>query len=234
MLPSFKNYKRVVVLLVATLLGACSGTTDEEKVGDAQFCLDEIPLGLSTQVRTTRVNTCIAKLGSVNSASANLIRCSGNFLIEGFSEPATITDIMNKLGDQQANSGTVVMMQALAFDSQGDTASNQAFATETFNYCEASGSPGYTLVASFSKMATALSEVASIFDDGQLSQTEIDQLATQTPAVIGATAQAAYQASCSGDQANVELCTQLGNAIQSSNGDSTVIGQSLLNAWKNQ
>jgi hypothetical protein len=49
-------------------------------------------------------------------------------------------------------------------------------------------------------------------------QSAITSLATESNAVLGSTAQAAYQTSCaSGDQSNAQLCSTLSTAI----GDST-------------
>jgi hypothetical protein len=228
----FNSSLRIIAgsLLVLTL--GCA-ETDSDKLGDAQFCLDEVPVSLSdAQERASRVNACLSKLGSVSSKEASLIRCSANFLIEGFGSPQKLTSAMEEL-NTGGGSGTVAMMNVLKFSSQASADANSEFAEQTFNHCQAAGNPGYVLIASFARIATTLSKVAGILngglDDGEVSSL----LATESPQIIGETAIVAYQASCSeGENANTELCTQLGAAIQGG-ASSAEIGTALLNGWKN-
>ncbi|MEY4617222.1 MAG: hypothetical protein RJB66_2182 [Pseudomonadota bacterium] len=228
----------MVAVLSLGLLAGCSASNDQDKIGDAQFCLDELPVtGLSAAQRKTRVNTCLDKLGTLSSKDASLIRCSGNFLIEGFGDPGRIVDAMSSLSNQGGGSGTVGMMSFLKFKSMGVSetateAEDSVLANETFSYCSDAGNPGYVMIASFARIATNLSGVADVLADGQLDAAEVTQLINAgTPEVIGQTAIIAYEASCSGgENANKELCSQLSGSMNS--GNASAIGQALLNAWK--
>jgi hypothetical protein len=232
----FKIFQTAILAASSIVVFGCA-ETDDDKIGDAQFCMDDIPVsGLSVTQRTSRVNECVSKLGTLQSAKASMIRCSANFLIEGFGDPERIMQAFDAIssGSQSGSSGTVAMMNQLKFSSQATAQDNSAFAEETVQYCKEAGNPGYILVSSFSRIATTLSESADILADGQLTPTEISNLATQTPEVIGQTAEIAYQTSCSGNQpSNDQLCTELGAAM-ASGATSTEIGQALLSAWQNQ
>ncbi len=229
-----KIYKTAMIVLGLIYISGCAAT-DDDNIGDAQFCLDDLPItGLSVNERTSKVNTCLSKLGSVSSKQASLIRCSANFLIEGFGDPTRIVDAMNNVGSQQGGGGggTVAMMNVLKFSSQATAAENKTLAEQTFTYCQEAGNPGYVLIASFSKIATSLAEIATVNLSDGISPSEVNTIMTQSPTVIGATASVAYQTSCSnGDTSNAELCSQLGAAINSGATEEE-IGQALLDAWK--
>lgn len=228
-------YKTAMIVLGLVYFAGCAAT-DDDKIGDAQFCLDDLPVtGLSVGERTSKVNTCLSKLGTLSTKQASLIRCSANFLIEGFGDPTRIVSAMENVGNQQGGaSGTVAMMNVLKFSSQATAIENSNLAEQTFSYCQEAGNPGYVLIASFSKIATSLSEIATVNLSDGLSQTEVNTIMTQSPEIIGATANVAYQTSCSeGENANSELCSQLGAAI-TSGATEAEIGEALLNAWKSQ
>lgn len=219
-----------VVLL--TVVGCAS--SDEDKVGDAQFCLDEIPMsGLGTTETQSRVGACVAKLGTLNTKQANSIRCTGNFIIEGFGDPNKLVNALTNVSGNGKGGGTAGMMKYLAFSSQGSSDANNAFATQTLGYCESAGNPGFVLVASFSRIATNITAVGDILADGQITPAEVATiLTTATPEIIGDTAKIAYTTSCSGgENSNTQLCTELGKALESGV-SSQDIGAALLDAWK--
>lgn len=243
--------KLVLATIVTGMMLGCA-VTDEDRIGDSQFCLDDLPLASMSDVneRVSKVNGCLSKLGSVSTKQASLVRCAANFLIEGFGTPSKIVNALQQVSTQQGSGGggTVGMMSILAFTSQtksGQTATENAtananFAQETLNYCTQAGNPGYIWIASFSNMASALAKVGAAVggvnvSDG-ISATEIDTILSSGSSaaddVIGATAIAAYQTSCSGaDQTNQTLCTELGNAV-TSGANSAAIGAALRAQWQ--
>lgn len=235
-----KNLNQVVLaLLVIPVMMGCSKETDEDKVGDAQFCLDDIPItGLPVPERSSKINTCLDKMSSVNTKQANLIRCASGFMIEGFADPQRLLSIAAEMDDSSNQDPTTALMGVLIFKSQGGDEGvanddDKALAKKTFDYCNAAESSGYLMLASVANMATVIA--ASI--GGINLSAGIDNLINNPDAVaaevIGATATAAYQTSCvNSNDSNSEICTQLGAAITSNGGDMTAIGTSLLATWQ--
>lgn len=238
-----KNLNPVLLaLLVIPFIIGCSKETDEDKVGNAQFCLDDIPItGLTAAERSSKINTCLDKMGSVNTKQANLIRCASGFMIEGFADPANLINIAKEMDKAENQDPTKALMGFLIFKSQGTsdtlaTAEDKAFAQKTFNYCNAAESSGYLLMASIANMATVIAASIGSIDisagiDNLVNNPGV--LADASAEVIGATATVAYQTSCvNSSNPNEEICSQLGTAINSNNGDMTAIGTSLLAAWQ--
>jgi len=237
----FENLiKLTSLLLIANTIVGCSKSTDEDKVGDTQFCLDDVPItGLSTTQRSSEINTCLAKMDGVTSRRANLIRCASGFMIEGLADPTKIIEIGDKLSNTNGQDPTTALMGILVFKSQGASetvpdAEDKAFAQKTFNYCNSTGSSGYLMISSIANMATVIASIAG--GDITAGITNLvnnpSELANASAEVIGATATAAYQTSCANNSdSNTEICTQLGAAINSSGGDMTAIGNSLLATW---
>lgn len=239
----FKNWNQVLLaLLVMPVMIGCSKETDEDKVGDAQFCLDDLPItGLSATERSTKINSCLDKLGSVNNKQSNLVKCAAGFMIEGFADPAKLVDIAEEMDNADNQDPTIALMSVLIFKSQGtsDTAStteDKELAQKTFNYCKASESSGYLMLASVANMATVIAASIGGIDLSAGIDNLVNNPGALTDAsaeVIGATATAAYQTSCAnGNDSNSEICTQLGAAITSNGGDMTAIGTSLLATWQ--
>jgi hypothetical protein len=230
------NLKIIPLMALGLLcLIGCGEVTDEDRIGDAQYCMDDIPVSEpDVAKRTAAVNSCMSKLGSVVSSKASLMRCSGNFLIEGFGNPEKIVSAMENVTSTSGGAGTVAMMNVLKFSSQGSNQANSDFVTQTLTYCQDAGSPGFVMIASFARIATSMASVASVNLSDGLSPTEVSAIMNESPAVIGATATVAYQTSCTeGESSNAELCDQLGAAIQGGMTEEQ-IGQALLTGWQSQ
>ena len=237
-----------VFIFTLLLLGMIScAETDQDKIGDAQFCLDDLPVsGLSAAQRKSQVNSCVAKLGSVTGKQASLIRCSAGFIIEGFGDPALLVDIMKKMDSNQSGGvNEADLMGVLAFKTEGssETATSfedTLFAKETLNHCNDAGNPGYVWIAFLVNTATNLASLANQYGANNIqdllnnpSLVTDPAVLAQSDTVLGATAVIAYQSSCnSGDQANEQICNQLGGAIAASGGDPQVIGAALRDYWK--
>lgn len=237
-----KNLNQVLLTLLAlSFIIGCAKETDEDRVGNTQFCLDDIPIsGLSVTERSSKINACLGKMESVNTKQANLIRCAAGFMIEGFADPANLIDIAEQIDNSNNQDPTKALMNVLVFKSQGAstttaTAEDKAFAQNTFNYCNAAESSGYLLMASIANMATVIAASIGSIDISAGIDNLINNpgaLADASAEVIGATATAAYQTSCvNNSNPNPEICSQLGTAINSNGGNMTAIGTSLLAAW---
>lgn len=206
------NSSKTLLIGALFMLAACS-ETNSDKITDAQICLDK--------ATATTAQACVDKVSGLSSKEASFIRCSANFITEGFGTPAKIIDAFSALEDKSGNP-TLTAMTTLIFTSQGgstDPDANSAFAQATFNHCEAAGNKGMVLIASFANMATTIAKAGgSTLFDGTATPAElsaaITSLGNASDDVLGATALAAYQVSCSGgESSNAELCGELENAV---------------------
>jgi hypothetical protein len=232
-------WKEIILLLLISFVVSCA-ENDNDKVGDAQFCLDNL-----TDYSMANVNACTAGLSGVESKDSYMVRCSANFIIEGFADPNKFLTAINQLSSSSNSNPTTAMMGLLTFKSQGtDTAGVQAnknFAGQTFEYCKLSESAGSILISSFVNMATTIAAAstaaAALFEPGHTitqaeMQTALTELGNASDEVLGSTAQAAYLTSCaSGDETNTQLCATLTTAIGGST-DPEVIGAALRTQLK--
>ena len=219
--------------------------TDEDKVGSAQYCLDDVPAsGLTATDRQTKINSCLSKITNVKTKQASLIRCSGGFLIEGFGDPAILVNALTTMNDSTGGNGTTALMNVLAFKTQGASSTatsdeDKVFAQKTFDYCNEAGNPGFVMFASISNMATVFASIAAKVGSTSIADlinnpASAATLLAESDEIIGATAAAAYQTSCtSGDETNAELCSQLGTAMDSG-ATAEQIGAALRDGWKSQ
>jgi hypothetical protein len=227
-------FKESILLVVLFFIISCA-EKENDKIGDAQFCLDNL-----TDYSATNVNACTVGMQGLESKDAYMVRCSANFIIEGFADPNKFLTAINQLSSAGNTNPTMAMMGLLTFKSKGtDAASitaNKAFAAETFEYCKLSGSAGSILMSSFVNMATTIAgasaAAAALFEPGHtITQAEMQAAVTdlegQSDGVLGSTAQVAYQTSCAnGDPSNAQLCATLSTAIGSST-DPDAIGAAL-------
>lgn len=235
-------FKLTLASLITFPLVGCSpssGITDEDKVGDAQFCLDDMPIsGLSSSQRSEYIGGCLSKMDGVTNKQSNLIRCASGFLEEGFSDPSTLSTIVRSMGQQNSNSST--LLGVLAFKGRGASSSlssieDKNYVKEISEYCISAGNPGYVLISSISQMATTIASLGAGNDIQQGIANLLNnpsELANVSAEVIGPAAVVAYQTSCQTvDSSNQQVCSQLGNAINSG-ASTTDIGTALLNCWQ--
>jgi hypothetical protein len=206
---------KILLLAVVALMAGCA-ESDSDKVGDAQFCLDN-----TTDYSQSSIDACTASLSGIESKDAYMVRCSANFIIEGFADPNKFISAFDQLKGKSSNA-TTAMMSVLAFKSQTTATGNKDFAQTTFNHCTASGSAGATLISSFANLATYIAATTSIASSlvtgGSISATQmasaVSELGNSSNETLGATAQAAYATSCaSGSESNAQLCQTLGAAV---------------------
>lgn len=239
-----KNIQATLSFFIITLslvynLGCSPAATDEDKVGDAQFCLDDMPItGLTSSERSGYISGCLAKMDGVSTKQADLIRCASGFLDEGFSDPSVLSTIVNTMGNQNNNS--TALLGVLAFKGRGSSTSlssteDKDYVKEISQYCISAGNPGYVMISSVAQMATAIASLG-IGNDIQQGLTNLinnpSELANVSADVIGPAAIVAHQTSCQTiDDTNRQICTELGNAI-ASGASPTDIGTSLINCWQ--
>ncbi len=153
--------KKLLLSVLFVLLAACSKQTDNDKVGDAQLCLN-------SATTTAQVNTCLEKVDGVETQAAYGARCNGSFIREGFASP---TKYANAFSGLQSGGSTATMdfMGYIMFASQSTIAANSTNATETFNYCYNSGAKGTTLIAAMGGVATTMYKYLNAKDSGMCS-----------------------------------------------------------------
>lgn len=228
----------MLLLPLIVWVGACSKVTDQQAIGDAQFCLDDLNLiGQSRTQRASAVEGCLSQLGSASSEQAYLMRCAGNFLIEGFGDIERMTSSLEALSSGgTVGSAPVALLGAIAFDKTNPDSTN--FARETANYCSQSGSPSYTLMSSMARIATVMNSMDAItFDPVTRVPTGTDVASviasTEQSAAVGAAAQAAYEESCSGGaEVDPTLCEQFEGIIEGNSYTEAQIGGKVLCLWE--
>lgn len=238
--------------LTLASLSACE-TGEDRTMASAQSCLD----GARDESSAQR---CVDLVQGLETQDAYLVRCSAAFIANGFSGQK-IADAYLTLSDDD-NGGTdpmVSLMAYLNFDSSNQnftpasavtncqraglrsmlqlaTAANlatsiQAIASQPINYIDGNGDPQTLPGITFTGDSVADMQAAVDWFDtnGAALETATDAPLEQ----IGNIAIVANSAFCTGlANPNEDVCTNLGNAISTGNGDVTTIAQNLMNLLK--
>ena len=234
-----KTFFLLFSALVFTLTACTQGAQDADKILDAQNCLD-------TATTTTAAN-CVQMVDGIESAGAYLIRCVGNFVVEGFNDPSKIATALDalKAGGNGAN-GSAAMIAAMAFTSKATEADNAAFAETTLGYCNKASSKGLIFLGGLAQTSTVLGSLSAGIDLSNPATITGANLQAAMGALAGnATAQAAvgsaivsmYQSNCSGGQtATGNYCQQFQSAIGAVAGGAsnpTGVGQQIMTCYNN-
>ncbi len=131
---------------------ACGSEKDADKIGNAQICLDNLPVSATP----TQVDACMTAIEGISSAEAEHLRCAGAFMKEGFLDPTKVADAMSSIGG-----GTLGFMSFMSFTSEGGIAADTTNAANAFSSCFNSGAKGTTLISSFTYIAMALYQYMS-------------------------------------------------------------------------
>ncbi len=220
--------KALTLILLCTsslIFISCTKSTDLDSVGDAQYCLD-------TATAAT-VQNCVDKVAGVETASAYVIRCSANFIQNGFGSSQQIVDIFENLDSSGGSS--LSFLGALNF-------SDSTVANTTFDNCSKTNQKGLTLLGAMVKSATAIASLGGLINATSPAeiQAAIDALlntpgANQDDAAesIGTAVTAIYASTCQvGSPANADLCAQMDQAyVEAGTSDPSAIGLALLEAW---
>jgi hypothetical protein len=232
--------------------GCSSSSSDADKLGDAQLCLDKLRAGATS----AQVEVCTSKVEGVTSAGAHNIRCSAGFIREGFADFTRLNSAIGAISGGTGSSQVQSLMGLLSFTSAGVIATDFSRTADTFNACYSSLGKGSTLLASFSYFTMGLMNYFSVkgacavppivsggyryYDLGAcltsaagslpLAIVELvnsgssDAAAVEAQNSIGAVLIATYSLSCVGTVAQASLCSLLSNAINSGGGVSNPRG----------
>lgn len=222
-----KNTSTFVLLLFFGLFNtSCTFDSDQEKIADAQACLDK--------ATSTTARACLARIEGVTQAKAYGIRCSVEYIERGFDDLNKLIGIFGPIsgGEGSTANPLVSAMAGLAFDTRAN-------AQLTQSYCTLSNSPGLVLLSSFSVMATVVGGASGILDDLQNPNiSDEDKQAAledawknlsqeEDKAVIGQTAKGLAAVYCAGEEsASDPVCADMQQAIGANESDE-VVGEKL-------
>ena len=243
--------KLKIALISLALLAFATGCEDDakSKIYDAQACLDNLDETVPyTQLRTA-ADACQNKLGTVTSQEANTIRCSARLLMGGMTANrfAKAADQMDGASSNEAALISVLSLKGIGSNTPEKQTDAKNLAKSMFNACTNSGVPGLVYIAGLSLTGTVMTNSIAIgCGGGDMTQCTEEQLVTEAdnivntcisgscePESIGQAAVAISDAYCTGDKAKEEICTDIEAAIQAGGGNSSSIGEQLLNLLKN-
>ncbi|MGZ3770207.1 MAG: hypothetical protein ACXVCP_17430 [Bdellovibrio sp.] len=231
-----KNAVTILALSLTAILSGCAQQSEKDMLAEAQFCLDKA-------TNASSVNTCMAKIDGLTSEQSYSLRCAGGFVSAGITSPANLATAMNSM---KQNASTASVLGVLAFD-------NQTLMDSTFDNCSKSGDAGLKLVAAMSKTATVIYQLTNASGTIEQQMTNAitsiitnltsNNAAAQAAAVasatqIGGAIQTVYQASCSLNSVNTQMCGSISGALAAapsiniSTSSPQDIGAALLNYWQ--
>jgi len=235
-------------VLTSTLVFLGCGAKENDKIGDAQGCLDQSPL--------SEVETCTSSIEGLESPKSYEIRCAAKFIREGYSDPTKYSDAFSKAGSSGSYSS---FMNLLTFTSQNNIATDTERAHTAFDYClksEAKGSvlisaftyftmglynfmytkgvssnckqsPPYDLsscLSSLSGSANGLLAAADLAISTSTSSPATSSEASTLRSAFGSVIVATYNASCSVYNTNDKLCSVLKSSIENGGGATNLSG----------
>ncbi len=136
----------LIILSSLILVGCEKG--DDDRLAQAQACLDR-----ATQAT---VAECENMVSGITGASAAFIRCSANFITQGFTGARFASAFQALKETQTGVNSTVAMMSYLVFTVGADDDARADYATLTVGNCNATGMAGMIMFASFARTATEL------------------------------------------------------------------------------
>lgn len=205
--------KKLSFVLAAMMmtLSACK-ETDQDRVADAQNCLDGATSATAAQ--------CVSMVDGINTKGAYLIRCSGLFIQEGFMDANRLSSAMDAIENNGGSSNSQTMMSVLSFRNFGSPAANDQAAQNAVNYCNKAGSKGLVMLASVTSIATTAAALAGTTtpSQGDINQGLNDIVAagpsSSQAQAVGSAAIAAYNANCAGDGGSFgQFCDQFESAM---------------------
>lgn len=227
------KHHAALLLILALGLSACSSKNDNEKIGDAQFCLDD--------AEADDAKKCVEGIEGIESKQASYLRCAAGFLAEGFGDPATLSNLKTQI--DSAGDNKMALLGILAFKSAGaDSAKNQANAQATLEECKKAGS---SILVNFATIATLSSVLAGQADidwsnpantTPEAAAALLDAVAAnptpETKEAIGNAVISAYSGQCAGK--DTDDCKKINEAITAAGGtgNSEAVGQKALCAYK--
>ena len=208
--------------VLALLISACE-SDQIDKLTEAQDCINTATPG--------SVGSCRSLLDGMNSEQSFILRCSIDFIAEGFTTKTMATAFQN-INSKSGVNQTSVFMGFLVF-------SSTTSANRTFDDCNASKEPSYVTLASFVKVSTLAASTAGLLTGGALDRNAPIDLNTaigtliSTPSsysTVGDAVQTAYTSNCSSPaNQSSSVCVKI-VASMSGGGTSADIGLRFLNA----
>ncbi|MCH2532927.1 MAG: hypothetical protein MK008_00625 [Bdellovibrionales bacterium] len=245
--------KLKIAILLLALLAFATGCEDEakSKIYDAQACLDNLDETVPYTDLRTAADACQNKLGTVTTQEANTIRCSARLLMGGMTANrfAKAADQMDGASNEAALI-SVLSLKGIGSSTADKQTDAKDLAKSMFNACTNSGVPGLVYIAGLSLTGTVMTNTVTLNCNGNpnasLDECSEDELITQAdqivsdcqsgscePESIGQAAVAISDAYCTGDKAEEDICVDIEAAITAGGGNSSTIGEQLLNLLAN-
>lgn len=222
-----KTLSLCLVFMLGFGLAACS-EKDVDKIADAQACLDKAsPQG---------ADDCVSKVSGIDSQGADLIRCVGKFVREGFNDPSKISDAL-QAADGQGSDGdaSLAMMAAFKFTSYGNTTANKEGANQAFEYCTAAKSKGLIFLSGLAKTSTLFAAIGPVNNAADLEALmTANQGDPDVQEAVGAAANAIYESNCqNGGSSTGEFCQQFESVVSSVGGSNEAVGLCAMQCYTN-
>lgn len=224
--------KLIFVASLATLALAGCETSDDRTLAQGQACLDSATSSSALQ--------CKDLVAGLSSQESNMIRCSADFIAQGFTGTRIADSISQIKNSSGSTDGTTAMIAYLVFKSTSPSADTAV------SDCTAAGSRSMLRLATATKLATTIASAAGILGSidptsataASQMQAAVNSLASGSPSAsdlttLGNTAILANSAYCSDGSSYVgtDVCNDLKTALASSN-DPQAIAQALLQVMK--
>ncbi|MBC7742875.1 MAG: hypothetical protein H7061_11810 [Bdellovibrionaceae bacterium] len=207
--------------LIALFLFSCAKPSSKEDLKDAQLCLNT--------ASTATARSCVSKILSDNSTSANKLKCAMVFISEGVGA-TTFTDALDKLKNNGTCTGgcssTVSAITTLNFHSGANLSTdaaaravNIATSIEAFGYCSLSGAKILADISSLFRLGTEAAMLAyPLTGGGTPTEDQIKTaVASMDSATIGSIVTTTYNTSCVGSTSSSEsmkkYCDELGASV---------------------
>jgi hypothetical protein len=216
-----------LVALTALFFSGCE-TPEDNTISKATSCLDSSD--------STNASECSAMVAGDESANAYLIRCSVDFINQGF-DATSMANAFSQLSNTSGNT-TTAMMSFLVFTTSNTADTNAASTAESD--CTKALQPSFALLGAFAQTATLVASLCqssctasrtSGFSSAGFA-TGLTQLYTANDstnnAIVGTAVLTAYTQECSSSaNATSPICEQVVAAIGGST-DPATIGRALI------
>ena len=224
----------IAALSSVALLTSCE-TSEDRQLAAAQDCIDTAKVAADA-------DRCHALVDGLETEKAYLIRCSANYIAQGFTGER-MANAFQRLKDDNG-SGQDPMATVMAYLVFSNSTGTHSVDNAVSN-CTKSGVRSMLRLVTMSKLATFITSAGlggipananpldPSFDPSQISNAITTIVGSGTPADkenignIAITAQAAYCNAGSSFENN-EICTNLNQAISSGGGNAQTIGEQLL------
>lgn len=225
----------LLILPVFALLG-CE-TSEDRQIASAESCLD-------SATTTADADRCISLVSGLTSADSYLIRCSANFIANGFTG-TRLANAFQSVKDNKSGTSTDPTKTMMAYMVFTDTSDNHNI-NQVVSNCQASGvSSMYRLavaaqlatsIASLGNQLTAITNLGSNPTQAQLETaitsaiTAVQSGGAASQTTIGTIAISAQTAFCGTGSAysTTTVCTDLNSAVAANGGSAQAIGAQLL------